>query len=400
MAGEMAGFKTTVLGVGGAGCKILGALNAMKASQWLQLAVMDADSSDIEASGLRKTIILGTQWSYNEGCGGDWIKGERAVSSMRSEIKEFIQDSSLLIVVGGLGGGCCSGGAPVLGRLANECGVPAIFIMTTPFMFEGQVKHEVAENGIRQLLVDADIVLPVPNDILFTSISSDSPAREAFLKSDQSIAEAAFGIAEIMRNDKLLSADFADLREMVFRKKSVCNIATGESSSNEDGDRCVLAVERLLNSPLLGGENTLRNADAMLVTVVGGDDFTIGEMKQTLDMVRNLSGDQTIITAGVNSDSSRSGKLLLTVIALKCEELRQKREALSLNSRQTSILPSGMQPEIEPNVGEELFQPEWVFQNLSRGYFTKSTPNPVKVEGDDVDIPTFQRQNITINKGV
>jgi cell division GTPase FtsZ len=248
--------------------------------------------------------------------------------------------------------------------------------------------------------VDADIVLPIPNDILFTSISSDSPAREAFLKSDESIAEAAFGIAEIMRNDKLLSADFADLREMVFRKESVCNIATGESSSDEDADRCAAAVERLLASPLLGGKKTLQEADAMLVTVVGGDDFTIGEMKQTLDTVRNLSGDQTIITAGVNSDSARNGRLLITVIAITCEELKQKREAHSMNTHASSILPPGLQPEVEIGPNDDLYQPVWEFQNLSRGYFTKSAPNPVKVKGEDIDIPTFQRQDITIDKGI
>lgn len=399
MAVETNQFKTTVIGLGGAGCKIVGALNAMEASEWLQLAAMDTDSSDVEAAGLEKIFILGSQWSYNEGCGGDSAKGERAVSSMRDKIKEFIQDSSLLIVVGGLGGGCCSGGALVLGRIAKECGVPAIFIMTTPFMFEGQVKHEIAENGVRQLLADADIVLPIPNDILFTSIAADSPSSEAFRKSDLSIAEAAFGIAEIMRNDKLLSADFADLREMVFRKKSVCSIATGESSTDEDGDRCALAVERLLAAPLLGGKKTLKEADAMLVTVVGGDDFTIGEMKQTLDTVRNLSGDNTIITAGVNSDSARNGKLLVTVIAVKCEELQKKREAHLPKTPQTT-LPSGMKPEVETSAAEEMVQGEWVFQNVSRGYFSTTSVNPVKVEGEEVDIPTFQRQNITINKGV
>lgn len=400
MATEKNAFKTTVLGLGGAGCKIVGELNTNEASQWLQLAVVDTDASDIESSGLNNKFLIGTQWSYSKGCGGDWMKGERAVSSMRDELKAFIQDSSLLIVVGGLGAGCCSGGAPVLSRLAGECAVPAIFIMTTPFMFEGQVKHEIAENGVQQLLMDADIVLPIPNDILFTSIPADSPAREAFHESAKSVANVAFGIAEIMRSDKLLSADFADLREMVFHKKSVCNIGTGTTTSDDDGERCALAIERLLRSPLLGGKKTLREADAMLVTAVGGDDFTIGEMKQALDTVRNLSGDQTIITAGVNSEPKFDGILQITVIAIKCEELQEKRKALSLNARQTTILHPGAQPESENNSGKQFYQPVWAFQNQSRGYFTTTAANPVKVDGEDVDVPTFQRKNITINKGV
>ncbi|NOY75630.1 MAG: hypothetical protein GXP32_07540 [Kiritimatiellaeota bacterium] len=399
MAVGKGGFKTTVLGLGGAGCGIVSCLNEMKASRWLQLAVMDADSSVLDSSAVDKSFLLGAKWSYSNGCGGDWIKGERAVSSMRDEIREFVQDSSLLIVVGGMGGGCCSGGAPVLGRIANECGVPTIFIVTTPFTFEGQVRRETAENGISQLLVDADIVLPVPNDILFTSISADSPAREAFKKSDESMAEAVFGIAEIMRSDKLLSADFADLREFVFRKQSVCNIGGGVSTKDDD-DRCSTVVESLLRAPLLGGADTLKKADAILVTVVGGDDFTIGEMKQTLDIVRNLSGDQTIITAGVNSDPECGGKLLLTVVAIQCEEFRTKREAVAFTPQQTAAIPLGLQPEIESVGEEELYQPVWVFQSPDRGYFVKTASNPIKIDGDDIDIPTFQRKNITIDKGV
>jgi cell division protein FtsZ len=392
-------FKTTVIGLGGAGCKIATRLSAFEAAKWLQLAVMDTDANALASSEPLKAFPLGSQWSYSEGCGGDCIKGERSVSSVRNEIKEYIQTSSLLLVVGGMGGGCCSGGAPVLARVAGECGVPAIFVVTTPFMFEGQVKRETAENGINQLLVDADIVLPVPNDILFTSIPADSPAREAFKKSDESLAEAVFGIAEIMRCDKLLSADFADLREMVFKKQSVCNIGTG-AASEDDADRCSAAVGNLLSSPLLGGAETLKKADAMLVTVVGGDDFTIGEMKQTLDMVRNLSGDQTIITAGVNSDPARRGKLLVTVVAVQCDDLRGKREAMIFAPSQTSSL-TGVPSENDspPDDGSDMFQPEWVFQSPNRGYFSKTAPNPVKVDDDDVDVPTFQRKNITIDKG-
>ena len=398
MAENGNGLKTTIVGMGGAGCRMVACLNGMKTSHALRLAVMDTDSESLESSGVPEKFTLGTKWSYTKGCGGDWIKGERAVSGERDKITQFINDSSLLIVLGGLGGGFCSGGAPTLARIAGECGVPAIFITTIPFMFEGQAKKEVAEQGLSRLVVDADIVLPVPNDILFTSISADSPAKEAFAKSDTSLADAAFGIAEIMRCDKVLSADFADLREMVFRKESICAFGTGTPQNSKDDDRCLSAVENLLESPLLGGVEALKTADAMLVTVTGGEDFTIGEMKQTLDTVRNMSGDQTIITAGVNSDPDLNGQLLITVVAVKCEELRLKREAFGLTTAPSAAFPG--KPRDDEFIIEEVIQTELPFQITSRGYFTKTNPNPVKIDGDDVDIPTFQRKNITIDKGV
>ncbi|MCK5843166.1 MAG: hypothetical protein KAG97_00580, partial [Victivallales bacterium] len=170
--------------------------------------------------------------------------------------------------------------------------------------------------------------------------------------------------------------------------------------TDNDDDRCSAAVENLLNSPLLGGRDALRDADAMIATVVGGDDFTIGEMKQTLDIVRGLSGDQTIITAGVNSDPALHGKLLLTVVAVQCEDLRGKREALSLNHQQGAALtgaPSETASSSEKDPG--MYQPVWIFQSPNRGYFSKTAPNPVKLDDEDVDMPTFQRKNIIMDKG-
>jgi cell division GTPase FtsZ len=81
--------------------------------------------------------------------------------------------------------------------------------------------------------------------------------NEAFIKADASVAAAILGIAEILRCGNLISTDFADLKELLGGKKSLCHIGFGLSDDPQIEDRCSDAAEKLLQSPLLGGKKSL-----------------------------------------------------------------------------------------------------------------------------------------------
>jgi cell division protein FtsZ len=304
----------------------------------------------------------------------------------------------MLIVVGGLGGGAANGGAPVIGRMAKRLKIPAVFIMTTPFSFEGRARHDVAEEGLKMLLPDANAIIPISNDILFTSLQADTPVNIAFLKADVSVAAAILGISEIMRCGNFLSTDFTDLKELLEGKKSSCHIALGVSDQGDVEDRCSDAVEKMIHSPLLGGKEILKKSDAMIITVIGGDDFQIGEMKQTLDIVRKMSGENTRIVAGANTDPAYSGKIFITVIAIEYDK-----DSAPVPERTLSSVITPKKDKKKPRKSvmppaSELIQGELAFHPSSRGYFTKTSPNIVN--GQDIDIPLFQRESITLDKGL
>jgi cell division protein FtsZ len=390
--------KTTVLGIGGAGIKMAKALTHINGSEWLNIGVADADIAAINDSEIQNAFPVGIEWTQGVGCGGDAGRGERAFAhKSRKEIEDFIKGSSMLIVVGGLGGGSATGGAPVIGRLARRLKIPTIFVLTTPFSFEGRARHDVAESGLKMLLPDADLIIPVSNDILFTSLQADTPANLAFLKADVSIAATLLGIAEIMRCGNLLSTDFTDLKELLGGKKSLCHIALGASDQKDVEDRCSDAVTKLMSSPLLGGKEILKAADAMIITVIGGDDFQIGEMKQTLDIVRESSGENTRIVAGANTDPAYSGKIFITVIAInydkKSSPIPERTSPIRSAKKENKIVR-----EAAPPLPGKLVQGELAFQNTSRGHFTKTSPNIVN--GEDIDIPPFQRESIILDKGI
>jgi cell division GTPase FtsZ len=248
------------------------------------------------------------------------------------------------------------------------------------------------------LLSDADVVIPVPNDVLFTSLDADISAEKAFLKADESMASAVRGIAEIMRCDNFLATDFADFKELLGGKKSVCHIGLGIAEGDKgNSDRCSAAAESLLDSPLLGGEKNLKSADAMFISVIGGDDFSLGEMKQTLEIIRHKTGDETRIVTGVNTDKAYSGTIYVTVVAMEYDKsvvVDRKPSSKLTEPRSLNVVRSVSEFRKTPS---ELVQGELAFQTTSRGYFSKTTPNIVN--GEDIDVPPFQRHGITLDKG-
>jgi len=385
--------ETTVLGLGGAGLKMTAALTSLPGTEGVRVGGTDTDVSALEKSGLPNIFPVGVEWTRGVGCGGDPDRGARAFAhKSKKDIENFITGSRLLVVLGGAGGGAGTGGAPLIGRMARRLNVPAVFLLTLPFSFEGQARKDVAEEGLKHLLPDADVVVPVPNDILFMSLEAGTPAAKAFAKADESIAMAALGLATAIGDTNLISSDFADVKNLLGGKKSTCGIGLGVASEENGGaDRCMAAVENLLRSPLLGGKKAIEAADAMMITIVGGDDLAIGEMKKALETLRHSSKEFARIVTGAGTAPGMERRVAITVLTIGYDA----KTAPVSDPVFDPIAPTTRQKTVKKG---ELHQPDLLpEQDMSRGYFSKTAQNIIK--GEDVDIPTFQRAGVSIDKG-
>ena len=112
--------KVTVLGIGGAGVKIIKYLTSVQPSGWLTLAAADADMNSLNEVNFENVFPVGIEWTLGLGCGGNRDRGVSAFGHRESKKKlgDFISGSSMLIVTGGLGGGAGTGGAEVVSNLA------------------------------------------------------------------------------------------------------------------------------------------------------------------------------------------------------------------------------------------------------------------------------------------
>ena len=309
--------KVKILGLGRAGVKIVNTLAEMPEATWFDCAVADTDKSSIKSSKLENSFLVGEEWTRGLGCGGNIIKGERALAhKTNAQIKGFLNNSSLLIIVAGFGGGTATGGAPVIARLAKAKNIPVVFAVTIPFAFEGHGKREIAENQVKTLIKTPNTVIPIPNDLLYSSLPASTPFEEAFKKANTEVARSVLGLAELLRDDNLVSVDLCDLHNLLCKQKCECGIGIGTAKTEDGSARTQLALKNLMDSPLLGGRKRISSADALIVSITGGTDLTLAEMKHTLDSIAEMADKKTQMVVGANTNELYNGKAQITVIPI------------------------------------------------------------------------------------
>jgi cell division protein FtsZ len=392
----------TVVGLGGAGVKIVSRLTDSPHAGHLKLLAVDTDLNILDNSPLKEEqkFLADNKWRQGKGCGGNVLEGQRSISRERADIEDLISNSSLLIVTGGLGGGTATGGVAVLAGIAKKLQIPSIFIITMPFSLEGHSKRRTAENGVKELLPVADILLYLPNDLLFSSLSGDTAVDQAFKMADNELARTIIGVSEIITHKNLLAASLSDIKEALNKKKSYASIGVGIADSNDGLNRNHIALQRMLDSPLLGGMEKIKEADTVIVSLTGGSDLKIDETKKTLEAFEKFISPECNLIVGANTAENYGDQVQITAIAVKFD-------AQSVKNDQPQQMNFGVEkiketPEDKSRLddlfgGAELEQAELPLQNISRGIFLNTSP--INYQGEDLDVPTFQRKGIIIDKG-
>ena len=146
--------KIIIIGIGGNGARIIRSFSHLPGSAVYDTAAIDTDRESLGISGAKSTIQAESDWTIKSGlgCGGDIMKGERAIARERSRITQMITGYDYIIVTGGLGGGTATGGIRTVASVAKGLAVPTLFLLTTPFSFESYTKRKNAEDCIGELL--------------------------------------------------------------------------------------------------------------------------------------------------------------------------------------------------------------------------------------------------------
>ncbi len=376
--------KILLIGVGGAGVKFASYAKKLDSRNVIDYLIIDTDRQSLEDSCIDNKLPLGFDNTEGYGCGGDSRKGINAFGYMvRKKIIENLKDSTSFIVVGGLGGGTTAGLSILAGIIKNKLKRPGIFLCTTPFSFEGAVADKNATKVANDLQASADVLITISNNLMSASIPPETGNLESFEKVNIEIARAALGLSEILRCEKLITNNFAHFKRVFNKKKNDSAIAIGHINKSDNKEtRANSIIDKMLDSPLLGGRKQIFNADIILISLTADKNFPISEMKFILDSVSELfKGKNIELIVGVNNDDLYDDEVQLTVITT-----RLVKDQVKQNS---TILPRYAKNKAK--------QPELPLVSISRGKFTKT--EPFTVDGVDMDIPTVVRKHIIVDKG-
>ncbi len=383
----------TVVGIGRAGVRAVTALNAMpQASEWRKLA-FDTDLATLEAcKGLPEEckLLVAPEWRHGAGCGGDVIKGQSAMALERQKMQKLLEGSNWIIVTGGLGGGTGTAGAQELASLCRKLKLPAVFMFTLPFSLEGHSKRQIADQAVKDLLVGVDALICLPNDLLFSVLPAETTTNEAFSLADRELARSIIGTGQLLNNGNLLSADLAKIQTVLRERKSFCGMGVGVATTTGNLNPGHLALENMLASPLLGGVSKLKEADAVIISLTGGPEMTLSELTRTLEAVEKFIAPETQMVVGANTIEAGAGMLQLNVITVKYDERGASNPDLQAYQKRMR-----KHREKAPETAKQFEQQEFTLEIISRGIFSNTAPEIYN--GEDLDIPTWQRQHVVLD---
>lgn len=365
--------KIKIIGVGGAGGNAVNRMISYGFSG-VDFIAANTDQQILSVSKASQKIQLGQNTASGLGVGGNPDKGKKAAEESKDEIRESLEGTDMLFITAGMGGGTGTGASPVIAEVAKEMGILTVAIITKPFHFEGKRRMKQAKEGIMLIKDIADTALIIPNERLVEISESSTPLTNVFEEADNILYKAARGISDIIITPGLINRDFADVQTvMSFRGDAVIGMGYAKGEA-----RGASAAQIALDCPILE-DGSVEGASAMLVTITGPHNLSIGDINESMGVIRERTGDDTEVIFGAIIDENLEDEVRITVVATGIntgkEQMLENTEALDLFETKSDIVKR------EENIIIDDSNPEMGYRRS-------------KAKSSDLDTPAFLRRAI------
>jgi cell division protein FtsZ len=290
----------------------------------------------------------------------------------------------------------------------------------TPFDCEGSRRQRLAQQGVEALRQAADGVICMPNQKVFALLDQNTSVLDTFKMTNELLAEAVRALWRLVTRPGLIEVHFSDICDVLRDRHCQCGFAVAEA---QGPTRSREVVDKLLAHPLLEAGQVLAEAEAVLVSLMGGPDLTMAEVHRVVEELNRQCERAQLIMGAVIDESFRE-HLAVTVFAARkmldpAETLPAPRAQLEelgtqLLNRTESARPGSRfvppPPALPPEQLQQLMsrqrsgtgrkqaklrQSQLPLEIISKGRFDKSEPTIHK--GEDLDVPTYIRRGVALN---
>lgn len=301
-----------VIGVGGGGGN---AVNYMYQQNipLIKFVVCNTDRQALEKSPVPNQLLLGREVTRGRGAGNIPEVGKQCAEASLDEIRSlFTDETEMVFITAGMGGGTGTGAAPIVAREAKEAGMLTIGIVTVPFMFEGKKKIIKALAGAKEMKKYVDSLLIINNENII-ELYKDFNFFNAFSKADDTLANAARSISEIISEPCYINVDFQDVKTTLKDSGSAI-IAT---AMGEGEHRITDAIQNALHSPLLK-QHDIKTSKRLLFKFVCSKDSENPIRAEEIAEITNFTSklpSSIDVKWGIGDDPSMGDKVKITVLA-------------------------------------------------------------------------------------
>jgi cell division protein FtsZ len=194
-------------------------------------------------------------------------------------------------------------------EIGRELEALTVGVVTRPFVFEGRLRADQAEQGIQSLRESVDTLIVIENDRLLQVVEKSTPVTDAFRMVDDILRQGVQGITDLITVPGLVNLDFADVRT-IMRHAGSALMGIGVSRGE---NRAVEAARSAISSPLL--ETSLEGATGILLNITGGPDLGLFEVNEAAEVVTGAADSNANVIFGAVIDEAMGDDVRVTAIA-------------------------------------------------------------------------------------
>jgi cell division protein FtsZ len=247
-------------------------------------------------------------------------------------------------------------------------------------------------------------MIVVPNERLLAVVGKGIPFHDALKKADEVLLHATQGISTLITVTGLVNVDFADVRTVMQEGGSALmgtGIGRGENRATD-------AAQQAIASPLLDNVS-VSGATGVLVNITGGDDLTLGDVHQIVEIVKDAVGEDAEIIFGTVNEKAMQGECRVTVIATgfdkspaniaqqAAKEPHLARSAISTPPSGTPVIQLPVRNRNVTTPAQRIVTPNELARRVTPLSAPSSTPERNDGNGQDLsdmEIPTFIRRQM------
>ncbi|HXX57218.1 MAG TPA: cell division protein FtsZ [Thermodesulfovibrionales bacterium] len=312
--------KIKVVGVGGAGGN---AVNNMIASglQGVDFVAVNTDMQALETSLAATRVQIGASITRGLGAGADPQIGKQSALEDREVLADSLRGADMIFLTAGMGGGTGTGASPVITSLAKEMGILTVAIVTKPFFYEGKTRALKAEEGVRDLKVNVDTLIVIPNDRISLVVEKKVAFHKGFSVTDEVLRQAIQGISDIILTPGLINVDFADVKTtMENTGRAVMGVGAGKGEGG-----AIEAAKKAITNPLLE-DSSIEGARGILINITGGTQLSLGDVQDAASIIYDSAHEGANIIFGAVINPDVEDEVKITVIATGFDEKKEKVE--------------------------------------------------------------------------
>ncbi len=298
-----------VIGVGGGGSNAVARMYN-EGLQDVELYIVNTDLQHLESLAVPNKIHIGESITRGRGAGSKPEVGEAAAKENIDHIREVMEGADMVFIAAGLGGGTGTGAAPVIAEAAKELGILTVAVVTKPFDFEGRVRAQIAEEGLKKLKDKVDTYIVIHNQRILSIAGRNLAFSQAFKLVDDILYRAVKGITDLVLVPGLINADFADIKT-IMENGGKALIGVGSGRGENKISEAVLAST---TSPLLE-DTTIDGARRLIINVEVSPDLSIIEVEEAISQIKEKAHEDAHIIFGASMSTSIEDEMKITVIA-------------------------------------------------------------------------------------